>query len=78
MSVETIAKSGKVNLPENLVFGKIFSEHVFEMDFDSAKGGWQAPAIKKLENLSIHPAAMVFHYGQALFEGLKAYNLVDG
>ncbi|KAF0142196.1 MAG: branched-chain amino acid aminotransferase [Stygiobacter sp.] len=78
MSVETIAKSVKVKLPENLVFGKIFSEHVFEMDFDSAKGGWQTPAIKKLDNLSIHPAAMVFHYGQALFEGLKAYNLVDG
>lgn len=78
MSVETIAKSVKVKLPENLVFGKIFSEHIFEMDFDSSKGGWQTPAIKKLDNLSIHPAAMVFHYGQALFEGLKAYNLVDG
>ncbi|OGU68522.1 MAG: branched chain amino acid aminotransferase [Stygiobacter sp. RIFOXYC12_FULL_38_8] len=78
MSAETIAKPGKVKLPENLVFGKIFSEHVFEMDYDSSKGGWQTPVIKKLENLSIHPAAMVFHYGQALFEGLKAYNLVDG
>ncbi|MFA7419559.1 MAG: branched-chain amino acid aminotransferase [Melioribacteraceae bacterium] len=78
MSTELVEKRKKIELPENLVFGKLFSDHIFEMDYDGAKGGWQTPVIKKLENLSIHPAAMVFHYGQALFEGLKAYNLVDG
>lgn len=68
----------KVNLPDNLVFGKVFSEHCFEMDYDSTKGGWQKPIIKKLTDLQLHPAAMVFHYGQALFEGMKAYKQVDG
>jgi len=78
MSLVETEKTNKVQLPENLVFGKVFTNHVLEMDYDAANGGWQSPSIKKLENLSIHPAAMVFHYGQALFEGLKAYNLVDG
>lgn len=78
MSLETTEKTSKVKLPDNLVFGKLFTDHIFEMDYDGFNGGWQTPVIKKLENLSIHPAAMVFHYGQALFEGLKAYNLVDG
>lgn len=77
MNTELKEKKSKINLPDNLVFGKVFTEHFFEMDFDAAKGGWQEPQIKKLENLSIHPAAMVFHYGQALFEGLKAYHTVD-
>ncbi|MEW6654649.1 MAG: branched chain amino acid aminotransferase, partial [Bacteroidota bacterium] len=75
MSKEEIEKTNKVKLPENLVFGKLFTDHIFEMDYDGSNGGWQTPIIKNLENLSIHPAAMVFHYGQALFEGLKAYNL---
>lgn len=76
--VEQPGEKTKVNLPENLVFGKIFSEHAFEMDYDTAKGGWQKPTIKKLVELKFHPAAMVFHYGQALFEGMKAYKQVDG
>lgn len=78
MNSETLEKKSKINLPENLVFGKVFTEHIFEMDYDLSKGGWQEPKIKKLENLSIHPAAMVFHYGQAIFEGLKAYKTIDG
>jgi branched-chain amino acid aminotransferase len=78
MGIEVVEKKSKVQLPDNLVFGKIFSEHILEMDFDASKGGWQKPIIKKMDTISIHPAAMVFHYGQALFEGLKAYNLVDG
>jgi branched-chain amino acid aminotransferase len=71
-------KKKEVKLPENLVFGKTFTEHIFEMDFDRNKGGWQTPTIKRYENLNIDPAAMVFHYGQAIFEGMKAYKQVDG
>ncbi len=76
--IEQATKKSKVDLPENLVFGKIFSDHILEMDFNTSSGGWQKPVIKKLENLSLSPAAMVFHYGQAIFEGLKAYKQVDG
>ncbi|MEW6194453.1 MAG: branched-chain amino acid aminotransferase [Bacteroidota bacterium] len=78
LNIETLEKKSKVNLPDNLVFGKIFTDHILEMDYDSASGGWQKPKIKRLDNLSLSPAAMVFHYGQAIFEGLKAYIQADG
>ena len=68
----------KVQIPENLVFGKNFTTHYFEMDYDKAKGGWNSPTIKKFEDFKISPAALVFHYGQAIFEGLKAYKHADG
>ena len=67
----------KVNLPANLGFGQIFTDHVFEMDYDS-KRGWNNPIIKPLEHLSLHPATMFIHYGQAVFEGLKAFKTNDG
>lgn len=78
MNIEVLEKETNVIIPENLVFGKVFTDHVFEMDYDASKGGWQKPVIKKFENLNLSPAAMVFHYGQAIFEGLKAYKQIDG
>ena len=66
-----------VIIPKNLGFGKYFTEHVFEMDYTSEKG-WHNPIIKKLENLSIHPGSMYLHYGQGIFEGLKAFKTVAG
>lgn len=73
-----VEKSKEVNIPENLVFGKNFTTHYFEMDYDANNGGWQNPTIKKFTDFSISPAALVFHYGQAIFEGLKAYKHADG
>lgn len=78
ITIVPFERKTKVELPDNLVFGKIFTDHIFEMDYVASKGGWQTPTIKKFENLSISPAAMVFHYGQALFEGLKAYKQENG
>lgn len=72
-----IKKTANINLPEDLGFGKFFSDHVFEMDYDSGKG-WHNPVIKPVENLSLHPATMVLHYGQEIFEGMKAFKTVDG
>lgn len=69
---ELLPREEKVVLPENLGFGLIFTDHVFEMDY-SPENGWHNPAIRPLQNLNIHPATMFIHYGQALFEGLKAY-----
>ena len=68
----------KVNLPEKLIFGKNFTTHMFEMDYDESLGGWQTPTIKKFGDFYISPAALVFHYGQAIFEGMKAYKHSDG
>lgn len=68
----------KVQIPDNLVFGRTFSNHVFEMDYVAEEGGWVNPSIKTFGEISISPAALVFHYGQAIFEGLKAYKQDDG
>ena len=61
----------------SLGFGKIFTDHMFIMDWDS-ENGWQNARIEPFGNLSLHPAATVFHYGAEIFEGLKAYRRPDG
>ena len=60
-----------------LGFGKIFTDHMFIMDY-SADKGWHDARIVPFENLSIHPASTVLHYGSEIFEGLKAYRRADG
>ena len=60
-----------------LGFGKIFTDHMFIMDY-SADKGWYDARIVPFENLSIHPASTVLHYGSEIFEGLKAYRRADG
>ena len=67
----------KNKIPENLGFGKIFTDHMFVMDYNEQKG-WHNPVIQPVENLSLHPAAMFFHYGQGIFEGLKAFKTSNG
>lgn len=56
---------------ENLVFGNIFTDHMLVCDFKDGK--WQKPTIKPYEPFLLDPSAKVFHYGQAIFEGMKAY-----
>ena len=63
--------------PNTLGFGQIFTDHMFIMDYSKDKG-WYDPRIVPFENLSIHPASTVFHYGAEIFEGLKAYATPDG
>ena len=61
----------------NLGFGKVFTDHMFVMDYTEGKG-WHDPRIIPFQDLSLSPACMVFHYGQEMFEGLKAYRGADG
>ncbi|NLC07941.1 MAG: branched-chain amino acid aminotransferase [Syntrophomonadaceae bacterium] len=63
--------------PNNLGFGQIFTDHMFIMDYTAGKG-WHDPRIVPYGPLSLDPSTMVFHYGQAVFEGLKAYKTKDG
>ncbi|MBM3300712.1 MAG: branched-chain amino acid aminotransferase, partial [Deltaproteobacteria bacterium] len=58
---------------DKLGFGRIFTDHMLAITFSKEKGGWSAPQIKPLENLVLHPATMILHYGQQVFEGLKAF-----
>jgi branched-chain amino acid aminotransferase len=60
----------------SLGFGKHMTDHMFVMLFDE-KIGWHDAVIKPYENFSLDPAAMILHYGQAIFEGLKAYRGKD-
>jgi branched-chain amino acid aminotransferase len=60
-----------------LGFGRVFTDHMFVMDYSEEKG-WHDPEIVPYADFSISPAAMVFHYGQAIFEGLKAYKTPEG
>jgi branched-chain amino acid aminotransferase len=56
---------------DNLVFGNTFTDHMLICDF--REGQWHKPVIKAYEPFMIDPSAKVFHYGQAIFEGMKAY-----
>ena len=62
---------------EGLGFGHVFSDHLFEMRYTEGEG-WHDPVIKQYEDIRISPAATVLHYGQEVFEGLKAYRTQDG
>lgn len=56
---------------DNLEFGRVFTDHMFVCDY--VDGEWQNPQIMPYQALSMEPSARVFHYGQAVFEGMKAY-----
>jgi branched-chain amino acid aminotransferase len=60
---------------DNLPFGKVFSDHMLLMDYTDGK--WGVPEILPFGNLLLHPATSVIHYGQSIFEGLKAFRTVE-
>ena len=63
--------------PDTLKFGKTFTDHMFQMEYDEAKG-WNNGRIIPYGPISLEPAAVVLHYAQEMFEGLKAYRSKDG
>jgi branched-chain amino acid aminotransferase len=68
----------KVKPPhDQLGFGVYFTDHIFIMDF-SVENGWHQPRIVPYQPIVLDPAAKIFHYGQTIFEGLKAYRTEDG
>jgi len=58
-------------------FGKYFTDHMVVAEWNQS-GGWGDAQVKAYGNISLDPAAMVFHYGQEIFEGMKAYSQPDG
>ena len=63
--------------PDTFVFGKLFTDHMFLMDYHTSQG-WHDPRIVPYGPLSLDPSCMVFHYAQEVFEGLKAYRTPEG
>lgn len=60
-----------------LGFGRIFTDHMFVMDYEEGKG-WHNAKIQPYAPISMYPSTSVLHYGQTIFEGLKAYRCADG
>lgn len=75
-----VQRTGEPRLPSTdlaqVKFGRTFSDHMFQMECEG--GEWKRPRIVPFGALSMSPAAMVLHYSQTIFEGLKAYRSVDG
>jgi branched-chain amino acid aminotransferase len=61
----------------NLGFGTLFTDHMLNMDY-TIDGGWHAPRIEPYGSIEMDPATMFLHYGQGVFEGLKAYRTESG
>jgi branched-chain amino acid aminotransferase len=69
------SKLNEINL-ENLPFGKYFTDHMLEADCE--KGDWKSVEIKPYQPLLLEPSVAALHYGQAIFEGIKAYKDPNG
>jgi branched-chain amino acid aminotransferase len=68
-----LSQTSKINDVDfsNLSFGSVFSDHMFVCDYEN--GTWQTPKIMPYQAMSLEPSAKIFHYGQSIFEGMKAY-----
>ncbi|AER40495.1 MAG: branched-chain amino acid aminotransferase [Flavobacteriales bacterium] len=72
MKIEKVLNSRINNMDfNNISFGNSYSDHIFCSEFRNGK--WINPIIQPFENMMFSPGSLVFHYGQAVFEGMKAY-----
>ena len=62
--------------PQNIQFGKLYSDHMLIAHYDN--GAWKKARIEPFRNLNVHPATTFIHYGQSIFEGIKAYKNEQG
>jgi len=74
---QRIADAERAKLLEGLGFGRVFTEHMVTIIYREP-GGWQRGTLVPYAPISLDPAASVLHYGQAIFEGFKAYRQADG
>lgn len=75
--INKVINSKYPTCPVELGFGTVFSDHMFCQEY-TAGTGWSGPRIDPYHPITLDPAAAVFHYGQEIFEGLKAYRRPDG
>lgn len=72
------SKTTKINDVDfdNLAFGSVYSDHMLVCNYKN--GAWETPKIMPYQPIILDPAAKIFHYGQSIFEGMKAYKDADG
>ena len=75
--INKVTSSNFSNCPKELGFGSVFSDHMFSQEYQKGTG-WANARIDPYHPITLDPAAAVFHYGQEIFEGLKAYRRPDG
>src|SRR5690606_8909602 len=77
--LEVIENTSKKEKPvkDQVPFGTTFTDHMYILEYETEKG-WYDPKIVPYGPISLDPAAMIFHYGQTVFEGMKAYRTEDG
>ena len=71
------AKTSKIHDVDfdNLSFGSVYTDHMLVCDYKN--GEWEAPKIVPYQPITLDPSAKIFHYGQSIFEGMKAYKDED-
>lgn len=77
IAVNRVNNPGRLPDESQLGFGQLFTDHMFTMDYTESSG-WHGARIEPYGPIEMDPATMVLHYGQAIFEGLKAYRAADG
>ncbi|KAI4247391.1 MAG: hypothetical protein L6R42_009626 [Xanthoria sp. 1 TBL-2021] len=77
LSITKTTTPKKLVPPEELVFGRSFTDHMLLIEW-TASEGWRPPQIIPYQNLSLDPATCVFHYAFECFEGMKAYKTPNG
>jgi len=77
LQITTVEKSAISEVDfSNLPFGKTFTDHIYVADYKDGK--WQDHRIEPFKRFQVHPANIAWHYGQAIFEGMKATRHMDG
>ncbi|WP_276167680.1 branched-chain amino acid aminotransferase [Zobellia alginiliquefaciens] len=76
ISIEKV-KESKIEQVDfnNLAFGSVFTDHMLVCDYKN--GAWETPKVVPYQPISLDPSAKIFHYGQSIFEGMKAYKDTD-
>ena len=77
IAITRSATPGQPPADETLRFGKVFTDHMFMMNYDEGQG-WHDPRVVPYAPFTMDPATCVLHYGQAIFDGLKAFRGPDG
>lgn len=77
ITFDTLPVDLRKSCPNTFQFGQSFSDHMFSQHYEDDKG-WNSPRIDPYHMIALDPAASVFHYGQEIFEGLKAYYTQQG
>ncbi|RNC62840.1 MAG: Branched-chain-amino-acid aminotransferase 2 [Candidatus Dichloromethanomonas elyunquensis] len=76
IALTKVEKVGSLPVDKELGFGKIFTDHMFAMDYTTGEG-WHSPRIVPYADFPAGPSMIVLHYGQAIFEGIKAFRSDD-